>query len=50
MAGLCEDLVAPDPGAAIRARAQAVLEDTGDLHEPQTVSASFLIAASIFRL
>jgi hypothetical protein len=50
VAGPCLDLVAPDPGEAIRARARAVLEDPGDLHEPDAVSASYLISASIMRL
>src|SRR5690349_6572811 len=38
VAGLCVDLVASDPGAAVRARAQATLEDPGDLHDPQGAS------------
>ena len=50
VAGLCIDLVAPDPGAAVRARSQAVLDSPGDLHDPDAVSASYLIAASIFQL
>jgi hypothetical protein len=50
VAGLCADLVAPDPGAAIRARSGAALEVSGDLHEPQAVSAAYLIAASTFQL
>ena len=50
VAGLCVDLVAEDPGAAVRARSQAVLESPGDLHDPDAVSASYLIAASIFQL
>jgi hypothetical protein len=50
VAGLCLDLVAADPGAAVRARSQATLENPGDLHDPEAVSAAFLIAASIFQL
>jgi hypothetical protein len=50
VAGLCADLVAPDPGAAIRARSRAVLDEPDELHEPQAVSASYLIAASNFQL
>jgi hypothetical protein len=50
VAGLCEDLVAADPGAAVRARADAVLADPGDLHEPQVVSGSYLVAARILQL
>src|SRR5215212_5559079 len=37
VAGLCVDLVAPDPGAAIRARAQATRDEPGDLHDPEGV-------------
>jgi hypothetical protein len=50
VAGLLLDLVAADPGAAVRARSQATLENPGDLHDPEAVSAAFLIAASIFQL
>ncbi|MDT7783688.1 MAG: hypothetical protein QOF58_2107, partial [Pseudonocardiales bacterium] len=41
VAGLCVDLVAEDPGAAVRARAQATLEVPGDLHDPEGVSAAY---------
>ncbi len=50
VAGLCEDLVAEDPGAAIRARAEAVLAEPGSLVEPEVVSAAYLICASMLRL
>jgi len=50
VAGLCVDLVAQDPGAAIRARARAAVEAPGDLHEPEVVSAAYLVAASILQL
>jgi len=50
VAGLCIDLVAVDPGGAIRARARATLEGPGDLHDPEAVSASLLIAAGLFQL
>ena len=50
VAGLCVDLVAAAPGAAVRARAQAALEAPGDLHDPEGVSAAYLIAATIFQL
>jgi hypothetical protein len=50
VAGLCVDLVAADPGAAIRARARATLEQPGDLHDPDGVSAAYLTAVGIFRL
>jgi hypothetical protein len=47
---LCIDLVAGDPGAAVRTRAAATLQDPGDLHDPEAVSASYLIATSIMQL
>jgi len=47
---LCIDLVAPDPGEAVRARSRAALQDPGDLHDPEAASASYLIAASIMQL
>jgi len=47
---LCEDLVAADPAAAVRARSRTTLEDPGDLHEPEAVSAALLVAATILRL
>ena len=50
VAGLCIDLVATDPGAAIRARSKATLEAPHDLHDPDGASAAYLIAASIFQL
>jgi hypothetical protein len=50
VAGLCVDLVAPDPGVAVRARAQATLDDPGDLHDPEGVSAAYLTTATIFQL
>jgi hypothetical protein len=48
--GLCLDLVAPDPGAAVRARAEATLEHPGDLHDPQGASAAYLVSARILQL
>lgn len=50
VAGLCVDLVAEDPGAAVRARAEATLESPGDLHDPEGVSAAYLVTANLFRL
>jgi hypothetical protein len=47
---LCVDLVASDPGAAVRARSRATLGDPGDLHDPQAVSATYLIAAQVLQL
>jgi hypothetical protein len=48
VAGLC--LVAEDPGAAIRARSRATGEEGGDLHDPDGVSAAYLVAARILQL
>lgn len=50
VAGLCVDLVAPDPGSAVRARSQATLAAPGDLHDPEGVSAAYLITAALFQL
>jgi len=50
VAGLCLDLVTEDPGAAVRARSEATLEAPGDLHDPQAVSAAYLISASMLQL
>jgi hypothetical protein len=50
VAGLCVDLVAPDPGAAVRARSEAVLQEPADLHDHESVSRSYLVAASILKL
>src|SRR3954447_2799736 len=47
VAGLCVDLVAADPGAAVRARSQATLEAPEDLHDPEGVAASYLVSAAI---
>lgn len=50
VAGLCADLVDGDPGAAVRARSQAALLVPGDLHDPECVSATYLIAAATLQL
>lgn len=50
VAGLCIDLVAEDPGAAVRSRSRATLADPGDLNDPEGVSAAYLVAASILQL
>jgi hypothetical protein len=50
VAGLCVDLVASDPGAAIRARAQATRDDPGDLHDPESVWSAYLTTAALFQL
>jgi hypothetical protein len=50
VAGLCKDLVAEDPGAAVRARSEATLRAPGDLHDPDGASRAYLIAARILQL
>jgi hypothetical protein len=50
VAGLCIDLVAPDPGAAVRARSEATSAAPGDLHDPEAVSAAYLVSAAILKL
>ena len=50
VAGLCVDLVTEDPGSAVRARSQAVLESPGDLEDPEAVSAAYLVSAAILQL
>src|SRR3954466_153028 len=50
VAGLCVDLVAADPGAAVRARSRATLEAPEDLHDPEGVAASYLVSAAILQL
>ena len=47
VAGLCIDLVAEDPGAAVRARSRATLETPDDLHYLESVSRVYPIAASL---
>jgi hypothetical protein len=50
VAGLCLDLVVPDPGAALRARAQATLAAPGDLHDAEGVWAAYLTVVQLFQL
>ena len=50
VAGLCVDLVAREPGEAVRARAQTALDSPEGLHDPEGVSAAYLIAARILQL
>ncbi|MGZ5405832.1 MAG: hypothetical protein ACXWDL_14355 [Nocardioides sp.] len=50
VAGLCIDLVAQDPGAAVHAHARATMEDPGDLNDPAGVSAAYLAAAATLQL
>lgn len=48
--GLCLDLVAADPGAAVRARSRTTVTAPGDLHDPEAASAAYLVAAGILQL
>ena len=48
--GLCIDLVAENPGASVRRRSQATLEAPADVHDPEGVSAAYLVAATLFQL
>ncbi len=48
-AALATDLVAEDPGAAVRARAEAMRE-SAELHDPESVSRSCLLAAAMLQL
>jgi len=50
VAGLCIDLVAEDPGVAIRTRSRAALETPGDLHDPEAASAAYLVSAGLLQL
>src|SRR3954453_1601866 len=50
VAGLCVDLITGDPGAAIRARSRTTLEAPGDVHDPEAVSAAYLMTVQIFQL
>ena len=50
VAGLCSDLVSEDPGAAVRARSQAALQERGEAHDPEAVSAAYLVSAAILQL
>ena len=50
VAGLCVDLVAEDPGAAIRARALVTLTAPGEMHDPKGAWAAYLDAAALFQL
>ena len=48
--GLCVDLVSADPGAAVRARSRAALDQPGELHDPEGVSAAYLVSAAVLQL
>jgi hypothetical protein len=48
--GLCDALISPDPGAAVRERARESLENAADLHDPEAVSAAYLVSARILQI
>jgi hypothetical protein len=50
VAGLCIDLVALDPGAAIRARARSTLDAPSEVHDAEAVWAAYLTAAQVMQL
>ena len=50
VAGLGADLVAADPGEAVRARAAAVADGDPALHDPARVRAAILASASVLQL
>ena len=50
VAGLCVALVDKDPAAAVRARAQDTVDNPGDLHDPESASRAYLVAATILQL
>jgi len=50
VAGLCADLITTDPREAVHERARATLAAPGDLHDPEAVSAAYLISAAMLRL
>lgn len=50
VAGLCVDLVASDPGQAIRERSRQALEEPSHLHDPEAVSRAYLTAAAVLML
>ncbi len=48
--GLCEDLVASDPGEAVRGRSRRVMEQPGEWRDPEAVSRSLLLAVAVLKL
>ena len=50
VAGLCEALVDADPGAAVRAKARAAVEEPGDLHDPEAAAAAYWNTVTILRI
>ena len=50
VAALSSDLIARDPGAAVRARAEAALAEPGELHDAEAAWAAYLNAVAILQL
>ncbi len=50
VAAMCEDLCAEDPAAALRTRAQAAVDEPGDLHDPDGAAGAYLTTVALFRL
>ena len=50
VAGLCAALVDADPGAAVRAKAQAAVENPGDLHDPEAAAAAYWNTVTVLRI
>jgi hypothetical protein len=48
--GLCLDLVAEDPAAAVRARSESTFTEPGDLHDPEAVARTYQIALATLKL
>jgi hypothetical protein len=49
VAGLCADLAAEDPGAAVRAHAASAAHDD-DLHDPTAVAGAYASAVGVLQL
>lgn len=50
VARLCSDLVAADPGAAVRISAREATEHPDGLHDPEAVAAAYLTVAAVLRI
>ncbi|GAB3445604.1 hypothetical protein GCM10027517_26800 [Phycicoccus ginsengisoli] len=50
VAGLCDDLVSPDPGAAVRRRTQATLDDPTGWHDARAAAAAYEVSTRILQL
>lgn len=51
VAGLCVDLIADEPGGAIRERSRRIQESPPeDLHDPATVAEVYLVTAALLGL